>query len=78
MKDRLLQLLAGLRTSAYRRDTCQGLQVYELAISQLESATSAEEIVSIHAGLKHALHGMVSHGHFTPSEYQLVEKILKT
>ena len=64
-----------LLSSAKRRDTTQGVIVYEKVLELLQACEGEDAVKETLSKLNRALAGMEAHGDFTDAEYVLVKKL---
>ena len=74
-KERILRNLQLLLISAIKRNTKQGVVVYEGAQKMITEASTDDEIKAVLEKLYAALSGIEAHGFFTDEEYELVTDI---
>lgn len=75
IKSEILILVNKLLKSAKSRGTEQGVIVYQLIIEELAGETSSDKVVDSLKSLNRSLAGIEAHGHYTDSEFELVQEL---
>ena len=76
-KSDIVKAVNSLLNSALKRDTAQGVLVYEFTLDRLLSANSGEQLQKILVELNKALTGIEAHGYFTDEEFNIVKSLRK-
>ncbi len=74
-KQKLQEKISELLNSANKRQTTQGIKVYEGALKKIGCVNTDDELEELTKKLVKALNGMEAHGYYTDEEYIIVKEI---